>query len=314
MSITSCLTDFSVPEILQFIEKGRKTGLLTLGSLPDDPTTPSDIHYIWVHQGRIVAAANQLDHQGLATLMSQQMGVSKRVVAKLVQLCPTDKPLGLSLRRKAILSAEQLKQLFQMQVLERVSTLFELKDGQFKFIQNAPIPTREMTGLTVSATEAILIGLRMLKKWDTLADKLPDPNGGLVGIAASSPPYQLNYLEKKVWDNAQGTLSLSAISKELKLTVEEVQQIAFRLITLNLVEEVPLLTGILPTQEIEPLPVQLTEELEHETITPSLLQNLVNFLHSKGNDHIPIRWGYASERHTQEGVMPIEPSIDIVRC
>ena len=187
MSLTGSLTDFSLPEIFQFIEKGHKTGLLTLRPLPKDEENQKSVHYIWVYQGRIVAAANRLDHKGLVSLIAQRQWVSDRVVAKLAQLCPTDKPLGLCLKNQGVLQAAQIKRLFQIQVLQQVCALFQLTEAEFKFDPKVRIPTREMTGLSVPATEAALVALRVLRNWDALADKLPDVNGGLVSIIAANP-------------------------------------------------------------------------------------------------------------------------------
>jgi hypothetical protein len=151
MSITGSLTDFSLAEILQFIEKGRKTGLLTLSDLPaSDALQPN--YYIWVEQGRLVAAANCLDHQGLVRLIEQRQWISDRVFDKLVHwCCPLSEPLGLYLRNQGVLRTEHLKQLFNIQVLQQVSGLLHLKEGQLQFDQNVRTPTREMTGLSISA-------------------------------------------------------------------------------------------------------------------------------------------------------------------
>ncbi|HBB32630.1 MAG TPA: hypothetical protein DDZ80_11015 [Cyanobacteria bacterium UBA8803] len=277
--ITGYLTDLSIPEIFHLIEKGQKTGLLTLRALLETQTTPPSAHYIWVYQGRIVAAANRLDHQGLISLIEQYQWASDRVVAKLVQrCCPKSKPLGLCLKNHGVLQTEQLKQLFQTQVVQQVCALFELPEAQFKLEQNVPIPRQEMTGLSMAATEATLMGLRSLQNWDALADKLPDPNGGLVSTMAERPRYRLDSLEWQIWEYSKGTVSLKAIARELKLPLEKVQQLAFQLIAIGLAAEVPLLVGTLPTQAIEPLPAQLAEEPETENVSPSFLQNLVGFL------------------------------------
>jgi hypothetical protein len=281
MAITGCLTDFSLPEIFQLIEKGHKTGLLTVSALPSTQTKPL-VHYIWVNQGRIVAAANRLDDQGLVSLIEQRQWVSDRVFDKLVHwCCPITEPLGLYLKQQGVLQAEHLKQLFQVQVLRQVCALFQLKDGQFKFDPKGRIPTREMTGLSVPATEVALVALRVLRNWDALADKLPDPNGGLASTIAGQPNYRLNAQEWQVWEYTKGTVSLNAIAQQLQLPVEKVQQIAFRLITVGLAEEVPLVIGSLPTQAVEPLPAQLIEEDESQTVSQSLVHNLVDFLRSK---------------------------------
>ena len=151
MPLIASLYDFSFLEILQFLEKGRKTGLLTIRTKPVSQASQSSVHYIWVHQGRIVAVAKRLDGQGLVKLIEQRRWVSKRVLNKLIHwCCPHNEPLGQSLNNQGILGIEQLKELFYFQVLQPVMNLFKLKDGVFKFDPNAPLPMREMTGLSIS--------------------------------------------------------------------------------------------------------------------------------------------------------------------
>jgi hypothetical protein len=152
MSTTGLLTDLSLREIFLFINKGNKTGVLRLSALPSQTSLPP-VHYIWAHQGRIVAVANRLDHQGLISLIKQRHWFSNQVITKLFQLYAEDKPLGLCLKNHGILSTEQLKHLFQIQVLQSICTLFQLKDGIFKFDQNVPIPMQEMTGLSIPAVD-----------------------------------------------------------------------------------------------------------------------------------------------------------------
>ncbi|HEY9670690.1 MAG TPA: DUF4388 domain-containing protein [Waterburya sp.] len=151
MSITGSLTDFSLPEIFQFIEKGHKTGLLSLRTLPESHL-PASVHYFWVKQGRVVAAASQLNGQGLISLIQQYQWVSHRVVTKLAQFCPSNKPLGLYLRSQGALQVEHLEHLFQLQILQQLCAISQSKDAHFIFDQNVPIPPKEMTGLSVSAS------------------------------------------------------------------------------------------------------------------------------------------------------------------
>ncbi|MEQ8999775.1 MAG: DUF4388 domain-containing protein [Coleofasciculus sp. B1-GNL1-01] len=286
MAITGYLSDLSLPELFHLIEQGKKTGLLTLRTALTIPSIP---YYVWVHQGRIVATANRLNGQGLIALIEQYQWVSDRVVAKLVQwCCPTGKPLGLCLKNHGVLQTEHLKQLFQVQVLQQIGTLFQLKDAQFKFEQNVPLPGREMTGLSIPATEATLMGLRVLPNWDTLADKLPDPNSGLISTKTGQLRYRLDPVEWQIWEYTKGTVSLKMIARELRLPIEKVQQIAFALITVGLAEEVPLFVGNLPTQSVEPLPAQLTEESESKTLSQSFVQNFMSFLRNSKTKPISV--------------------------
>ncbi|MBE9128423.1 MULTISPECIES: DUF4388 domain-containing protein [unclassified Coleofasciculus] len=164
MSIIGFLSDFSLPEIFRFIDSGSKTGMLTLRVLPE--SSPASHHYIWVENGSIVAAASELNENGLLSLIQQYQWVSDRVVTKLAQLRPADQPLGLYLRKQGVLRAEQLEHLFQVQLVQQFCVLFKLKDAHFKFEQNAPFPTQEMTGLSLPVTvvEVLLQKFVVLKQ------------------------------------------------------------------------------------------------------------------------------------------------------
>ncbi|NES82753.1 MAG: DUF4388 domain-containing protein [Moorea sp. SIO1G6] len=243
MSLNGYLSDLYLPELFQFLEKGKKTGWLRITALPRVSGYRRPVHHFWVYQGRIVAAANRLDHQGLIVLIAQHQWLKHSIVTTLAQSCTPNQPLGLYLQTQGILQTAQLKWLFQIQIQRQVCPLFELKDGRFKFEQNVPIPTLEMTGLSIPATEATLIGLRELHDWEALAEQLPDPDWGLVSTICDPPQshYRLNVLECKVWNYTTGKVSLKAIAKHLKLPVAQVRQIAFRLITVGLAQAKPLL-------------------------------------------------------------------------
>lgn len=157
MSTQGSLTDFSLLEILQFIENGKRTGLLTLSTLSVSKTTPVSVYYIWVYRGHLVAVANRLDSLALVELINQQQWVSERVITKLAQLCPNNQPLGLYLLNQGVLTASQLKQLFFLQVLQQVEALFQLNEAQFQFHPNGFLPSQEMTGLSVSARSLRLV-------------------------------------------------------------------------------------------------------------------------------------------------------------
>src|SRR4028118_952798 len=198
MSITGSLTDFSLAEISQFIERGQRTGLLTLRTESESPDKPPLVHYLWVERGSLVAAANQLNCQGLISLIVQYQWSSERVVTKLAQFCPPDKPLGLYLKNQGALQAEQLKHLFQVQVLQQVCALSQLKDAHFKFDQDVPLPVLEMTGLSVP-TGLLEITLQKLvffekifasrelsqetREWQSRSKKICDRIGLILDIA-----------------------------------------------------------------------------------------------------------------------------------
>lgn len=290
MAITSCLSEFSLPELFQFLDHGSKTGLLTLRFQTDNQE--KRVRHVLLYQGRIVAVTNRLDHQCLLAMICQRGWLSPEVLREQVNRCPANIPIGLYLKTQGFLQPEQLRLLFHAQVLRQVCGLFRLQDSRFKFDTKATLPTTEMTGLSLSATEATLMGLRVLRDWMLLADKLPEPTSALSRVVIGKR-LRLDSLESRVWRLANGSVTLNAIATQLKQPVETIQQTAFRLISVGLVAETPMLIPARPKVEAEELPEPLaigvdsgddtisnTKEHHVPELSNSFMQNLLGFLRS----------------------------------
>lgn len=287
MAITSCLAEFSLPELFQFLDQGNKTGLLTLRFQPDNQDQGKRVRHALLRQGRIVAVTNRLDHQCLLAMIAQRGWISPKALREQVNRCPANIPIGLYLKTQGFLQPEQLRLLFHAQVLQQVCGLFRLKDAQFKFDSKATLPTTEMTGLSLSATEATLMGLRVLRDWTSLADKLPEPTSALSRAVLGKRHLRLDSLEGRVWQLANGSVPLNAIANQLRHPVDTVQQTAFRLISVGLVAEVPMIAASrakdLAEEVLEPVVAVATGSKENtrQDLSNSFMQNLLGFLRSK---------------------------------
>lgn len=287
MAITSCLSEFSLPELFQFLDQGSKTGLLTLRFQPDPQSPEKRVRHALIHQGRIVAVTNRLDHQCLLAMICQRGWISPEVLRDQVNKCPANIPIGLYLKTQGFLQPEQLRLLFHAQVLQPVCALFRLREARFKFDSKATLPTTEMTGLSLSATEATLMGLRVLRDWRSLADKLPEPTSALSRVVVGKRHLRLDSLEGRVWQTANGSIPLNGLATQFKQPIEIIQQTAFRLISVGLVAEVP---TIAPSRsrpsgedvlESVSLTTNPTKENNGQALSNSFMQNLLGFLRSK---------------------------------
>jgi hypothetical protein len=287
MAITSCLSEFSLPELFQFLDQGSKTGLLTLRFQTDSHSQEKRVRHALIHQGRIVAVTNRLDYQCLLAMICQRGWISPEVLREQVNRCPANIPIGLYLKTQGFLQPEQLRLLFHAQVLQQVCSLFRLKDARFKFDSKATLPTTEMTGLSLSATEATLMGLRVLRDWRSLADKLPEPTSALSRVVIGKRHLRLDSLEGRVWQLANGSVPLNAMGTQFKQPVEIIQQTAFRLISVGLVAEVPMIApsrarasgeDVLESVAIVTNP---SKENNGQALSNSFMQNLLGFLRSK---------------------------------
>ncbi len=278
MTITGTLSDFSLAELFQFLEQGHKTGQLTL---TPSTTQEKNQHHIWFRQGRIVAAADRSDHKGLLNLMHQRGWIKDKVVELLTDDHLKETPLGIYMKSKGLLEAEKLKLLFYVQVMQQVCRLFTLSDAQFLFDPQNSLPMIEMTGLSSPGTEVTLAGLRALKDWSNLEDKLPVSTSSLTSVVQGKPQLRLNQTEWQVWEYTDGDSSLDEIANQLQLSFDKVQQIAFRLIVVNLVEELPMV-HLVKTQSAETSPTQEKSSVEaNQGLSEDFLNSLMGFLHKR---------------------------------
>ncbi|MBD0336982.1 MAG: DUF4388 domain-containing protein [Cyanobacteria bacterium Co-bin13] len=280
MAITGHLAEFSLAEIFQFLEQGHKSGLLTITPLPepveaDAPRT----HYVWFQQGRIVGAANRSDQRGLMTLISQRGWLGDRAATRLAQSCSLSSPIGLCFKSQGLLQADQLKLLFYVQVMQQVCALFTHEDGWFHFDSGNQAPAMELTGLSAPAVEVTLSGLRALKNWSSLKDKLPDPASCLMAAISGKPSLKLNQIEWQVWEFTDGKTPLKAIAQHLQQPIDKILKVAFRLVLVNLVEEVPMIAAPPATGHQAAPQVASPADAEPSTnLSQSFLQNLLSFL------------------------------------
>jgi len=287
MAITGSLSEFSLPEIFQFLDQGQKTGMLTIRDLQALQSGKSIVRHIWLQNGRVVAAGDRLDNRGLARLIEQKGWINDAIRPEVERLVQQNVPLGLNLKSLGILQPDQLKLLFSVQVLRQVCSLFQVESGQFRFDAKTDLPKAEMTGLSLPATETTLMGLRSLKDWKNLQSKLPEPNSTLFNLVSGQPTVRLDASETQVWGLADGSINLKKIAEQFQLPILKVQQIAFRLIVVGLVEEVPDIdSGMLnKTDDAKAIAtdanVQVISKSERTEISNSFLQSLVGFLQHK---------------------------------
>lgn len=299
MALTSSLEDFSLAELFRMIEQGRKSGRLTLmTSAASQIAEAKNSFYIWFRHGRVVAAGDRLDAQGLISKITERGWLSQRVIEKLNSYASAETPLGMTLKTQGALQPEQLNLLFSVQ-MQQIWGFFGINTGQFLLDGKAPLPAAEMTGLSLPALEVALAGLRVLKDWQSLSNALPETGSAVQSIATGKPQIRLSALESQVWEFAQGKVALEAIAKQVNQPVAKVQQAAFRLILAGLVEEVPLFTSSFSTKDLpanlgmidaplvappksQPAVVpKKPENSEKPKVSHSFLQNLVGFLRSK---------------------------------
>jgi Domain of unknown function (DUF4388) len=287
MSLAGHLSEYSLAEIFHFVQDGNKTGVLSIE--PDIGTSESikHPHYISFQSGRLVSVTDGsgLGNRGLLKMMTQRKWLSTEQVTLLeTQINLLTQPLGTYLKSRNIVNTEQLTLLFNSQVLATACRLFEIHRGQFNFNPKAPLAYAEMTGLSLTAKEVALRGLRSLKNWDGLAAKLPDADFALQRLSSDLGGLRLDTAELNVWKLALGEISIAKIAVDLEVDVAKVQQIGFRLSVVGLVQEVSVEPPQPPVNKMMDVPKPISVNGGNATapVSASFLTNLMGFLKKKG--------------------------------
>jgi hypothetical protein len=286
MSLAGYLSEYSLAEIFHFVQEGNKTGLLSIEPEPGLTRSISGIYYLSFQGGRIMSLANGhgAEHQGLLKMIQQRRWLtSEQFTGLQMQLVHLRQPLGTYLKATNLLNTEQLTLLFNSQVIATTCKLFEIHHGHFKFDPQAPLFYGEMTGLSLTAQEVALLGLRMLKDWSGLDAKLPPQEFALQRLSSQLNGVRLDTQESNVWKLALGEISIAQIAQQLGLEIERVRQIGFRLSSIGLVQEVSVEPPQPPIEQIkiEP-PVCVGGGNASVPVSASFLSNLMGFLKKKG--------------------------------
>ncbi|WP_373547501.1 DUF4388 domain-containing protein [Chamaesiphon sp.] len=287
MSLAGYLSEYSLAEIFHFVQEGNKTGVLSIEPERGLMRSLSDAYNISFQAGRIMSVTHEsgAEHQGLLKMMQQRRWLSAEQTTGLAtQVGLLRQPLGIYLKARNLANTEQLTLLFNSQVVATTCKLFEIHHGRFNFNPQASLTYGEMTGLSLTAQEAALLGLRMLKDWSGLSAKLPAPEFALQRLSSKLPNLRLDSQEFQVWNLALGEISIAKIAAQLGLEIEKVQQIGFRLSSIGLIQEV----SVEPPQPsidklmAAPTPVGVGGGNSSVAVSASFLSSLMGFLKKKG--------------------------------
>jgi Domain of unknown function (DUF4388) len=286
VSLAGNLSEYSLAEILHFVQEGNKTGLLSIEPDRGLNRSLSDVYHIACQSGRImsVVAGNVAQHHGLLGTIEQRRWLMPEKVAGLkLQLAMLRQPLGTHLKSQNLVTAEQLTLLYNAQVIATMCKLFEVNHGRFEFNPKAPLPYSEMTGLNLSAHEVALLGMRMLKDWSGLDAKLPALDSALQRLSSELGNIRLDTQELKVWKLATCEIAIAKIAEQIGLENQKVRQIGFRLSSIGLVQEVSAEPMQPPRDEaMEAPPVCVGGGNPQVPVSASFLSNLMGFLKKKG--------------------------------
>jgi hypothetical protein len=291
MLVHGYLSQYSLAEIFNLIQEGKKNGVLSIEpryGLTDSSSTLAEesrleipCYYVSFQGGRVMSIFYGLEYENqdlLAMIVERQWIPLHQLKELKKKLNGIIMPWGLQLKVWEIISVEQLRLLFDVQAISKLSKIFEIYEGKFRFNPSAELNYPEMTGLSLSARNAVLLGLRGLKDWSGLTNKLPAPESGLQRFSSELQGSILENDEQLVWQLALGKMSMLEIAAQLNLEIDKVRQIGFRLCSIGLIHEVAVESS-LPIEMAKPVCVGGGNPSIQ--VSTAFLSKLIGFLKQK---------------------------------
>src|SRR5580765_2235834 len=167
MAIKGSLKEASLPDVLQLLALGQKTGCLSIADR-------SNFGYIYFDKGRIAYASivNRRDRLGDILVKHEKITQEQLDAAIHRQAKERDKKLGEILVSQTVLTQQELERYMRMQIEESVYYLFTWTQGTFNF-EGDVRPEQQDFLVSINPESLLLEGARRVDEWGLIEKKIP---------------------------------------------------------------------------------------------------------------------------------------------
>jgi hypothetical protein len=186
---------FTLPEILQLIAAGRKSG--TLGIQRDD-----SIVMIYFENGDVVYGYGPRQTFHLGQLLREKKKLTDTQLEEAIAMqakAENSKRLGEILIGKGFIDRADLESVVHQQIEQLLFSLLSWQNGSFKFYENQ-FPTQEEITVRLSVENVILEGLRRLDEKNMIQEALPDLDAVYVISASQGGRSRSVTMEAPEWN------------------------------------------------------------------------------------------------------------------
>jgi len=236
MAIKGSLREASLPDVVQLLFLGRRTGCL---SVANDRNFAS----IWFDDGWIIFAGliSRPDRIGERLVAAGRLTTAQLDEAVAAHAASNDTRLGGVLVRLGHLSRADLEAELRRQVEETIYTLFTWDSGTFSFEAGVQPEAGEVT-VRLNPEGLLLEGARRVDEWSVIAKKIPSPD--LVFAPEAVPEGgggddgALDALERRLLPMLDGQRSVRILVDETGLTDFEVSRALYGLLSAGRIRRV----------------------------------------------------------------------------
>ncbi|MEW6553176.1 MAG: DUF4388 domain-containing protein, partial [Actinomycetota bacterium] len=257
MALKGSLKDFSIPDLFQLLNFGKKNGTLNL-------TRGQARGYICFRNGEVFFATTNWKRQSLGLKLLNAGIVTKAQVDEVLEMQKSTargQRLGQLLIRMGYINKDQLEVFVEEQIQDAVFEMLRWTDGDFDFQPGVVFPEEDI-GLSISTEELIMEGSRRLDEWNRIEKKIPHLNvifkmTSMQGREAAQ--ISLTPEEWMVLTHIDGEKTVRQIVELTGMSTLHTCKILYGLIGSGLLENI---TPDLEEQQADHRLEQLAEELE----------------------------------------------------
>ena len=232
MAIRGSLKEASLPDVLQLLALGQKTGCLSI-------VDQSNIAHVYFDRGRISYASIVNRRDRLGDILAKNGKITQEQLDEAIQRQgrERDKRLGELLIEGGALSRHDLEQYMRLQIEEAVYFLFTWTRGTFNF--EADVRPEAQDFLVAINPESLLLeGARRVDEWSLIEKKVPSfeliftvdaEHLGLAGV-------ELTPEQERIVPLLDGTRDVTRVIEDSGLVEFEVGKALYGLITAGFVQ------------------------------------------------------------------------------
>lgn len=233
MALVGNLRDFGLSEFLYLVDRGAKTGRLTLQK-------PGDRAELYFNSGKLVYATHFNQDERIGDILVRMGRISREQCNTALQVQHTqelNKPLGQIMVERGMVTLAEIHKCVRLQIEEITYGLFGWQEGDFRFEPELAPPNESVT-IPLSIENLIMEGTRRIDEWARIRDRIPSLD---VIVRFSDRPHEkakgvnLTPDEWRVFARINGASSIRQISMQTGLGDFEVARIIYGFLSAGLV-------------------------------------------------------------------------------
>lgn len=167
ISLKGNIKDSSIPKILVYLNRNRKTGTLKV-------MTPAFTKKVYLHKGDAVFASSTDEDDRLGETLTKVGKITMEQYDTSVEILKkTGKRQGEILVELGYLTPQEIIWGVKYQIRDIIYSLFELQDTEYEF-NEAEIPSDEIITLKMSMANLIYEGVKRIHNLNSIRKELPD--------------------------------------------------------------------------------------------------------------------------------------------